>query len=208
MYAAVHSVAVGGGSVNPFRLASLTVIYHIFSPTYVLLNALYLYPMKAYKGDPVRQDNTSVKPFADPNYLKLLGERKLSHGLSLPDADQIRVPTSSLKPLDFLKNLYNQHLNDDSPDTVLENILEYFDSSGIMSHDDAKEAIEEYRQSKRIVPTFNQAVDVLGAVPDFRGRKASTGALSLASNPKLLKQLMDMINAYDSGQDISEDNLQ
>ena len=161
--------------------------------------------MKAYKGDPVRQDNTSVKPFADPNILKLLGERKLSHGLSLPDADQIRV---SLKPLDFLKSVYNQHLNDDSPDTVLENVLEYFDSSGIMSHDDAKEAIEGYRQSKRIVPTFNQAVDVLGAVPDFTGLKASSGPIRLATNPKLLKQLMDMINAYDSGQDISEDNLQ
>jgi len=208
MYAAVHSEAVGGGSANPFRLASLTVIIHIFSPTYVLLNALYLYPMKAYKGDPVRQDNTSVKPFADPNSLKLLGERKPSHGLSIPDADHIRVPTSSLKPLDFLKSVYNQHLNDSSPDTVFENVLEYFDSSGIMSHDDAKEAIEEYRQSKRIIPTFNQAVDVLGAVPDLTGAKASTGPLRLATNPKLLKKLMEMINAYDSGQDIHQDNLQ
>jgi len=37
MYGGIYSEAVGGGSQNPFRLASLTVIIHIFSPRSVLL---------------------------------------------------------------------------------------------------------------------------------------------------------------------------
>jgi len=48
MYGGFHSEAVGVGSGYPFRLASLTVIIHIFSPGSVLLTSFFVIAVMHY----------------------------------------------------------------------------------------------------------------------------------------------------------------
>ena len=191
MYAAVHSKAVGGGSVNPFRLASLTVIYHIFSPTYVLLNALYLYPMQAYKGDPVRQDNTGTNSLSPQNIrlLEALKERSPYPG----GATSVRQTPEDL-------------------DSVAENVFEFFDISGVSSWDDAQRAYTSMKQRDASLPNFNEFVDMLGAVP-FLGKSSkpirAAGAMIDLAKPAVnyAKYLGILMDGYDSAQDIYQDNI-
>tara|TARA_A100001201_G_scaffold51486_1_gene51091 strand:+ start:113 stop:688 length:576 start_codon:yes stop_codon:yes gene_type:complete len=190
MYGGIYSEAVGGGSQNPFRLASLTVIIHIFSPTYVLLNALYLYPMKAYKGDPARRDNTRTRPMSpqDIRLLEALRERSPYPG----GAISVRQTPEDV-------------------DSVAENVFEFFDLTGVSSWDDAQRAYASMKQRDASLPNFNEFVDMLGALPGvgkFSKPVRAAGALINLAKPAInYSKYLDILGAYDSAQDIYQDNI-
>tara|TARA_R100000278_G_scaffold113032_2_gene91040 strand:- start:85 stop:555 length:471 start_codon:yes stop_codon:yes gene_type:complete len=148
-------------------------------------------------GDPVRRDNTRTEIPLDPSVLKLLKAKNKAGSLGI-------VPPE-----------YNQGkltMTPEEKDSILENILEFVDPTGITSHDDARRAYESMRQRGANLPNFNEFVDMLGALPVIgkvgKGAKATSAAIEVArQSPKYLSVIEKLIDAYDSGQDIYEDNI-
>lgn len=100
-------------------------------------------------------------------------------------------------------------------DSLMENILEFVDPTGITSYDDAYRAYQSMKADGRALPNFGEFVDMLGAVPVLGKlgkagkaagagmkmvQKASAGARAASMGGKLL-------NAGDAANDIYSDNL-
>lgn len=153
--------------------------------------------MRVYKnGDPIKQDNTPIKQ------------------------DNTRVSTVSPQDIWLLKALRERSPYPggatsvreipSNEDPLWENIAEAIPFYGsFLSWDDAEEAYKQMRQRETYIPTFNEAVDMAGAIPiGGTATKVGTGLIEIAKrSPKYFQILQNLISAYDSAQDISEDNL-
>ena len=95
----------------------------------------------------------------------------------------------------------------------MENIAEAIPFYGsFLSWDDAEEAYKKMRQREAYIPNFNEAVDMLSAVPlgstVSKAPAAANALIELArQSPKYMTILENMLSVYDSAQDISEDNV-
>jgi len=104
--------------------------------------------------------------------------------------------------------LYDDHMNKEN-DTTLENFIEIIDPTGILSHDDAKRAYEEWQKSGEDLPTFLQSLDMFGAVPAL----GKLGKLKYIVSPGIgmMKKAYDYLpwqqalNILDGIQDLTED---
>lgn len=96
-----------------------------------------------------------------------------------------------------------QEWEDAMPDSTIENIVEFLDPTGILSHDDARRAYREWKQSKSSLPTSTQALDMFGAVPAL----GKLGKLKYLADPNAMKAVykyfpwQDVLNAVDTVQD-------
>ena len=150
--------------------------------------------MRAKKiGDPAKQDNTRVN-MAKP----------LPGALNLDELKKSISPKQK-SALEQLVGMYNDFVYDPRPDTIAEDVGEFFDPSGLSSHDDYRRAKNSWDKRGSTLPTFNEAVDMYGALPIINIiKKGKALATSLPKGPSTIKKLMRLIDAYDSGQDIAE----
>lgn len=78
---------------------------------------------------------------------------------------------------------------DSISDSLIEDILEYIDPSGITAHDDARRAYKEFQESGESLPTANQSLEMFSAIPLMgkfsKGAKGGREALQFLS--KLMK---------------------
>jgi len=154
--------------------------------------------MKAIKkGDPVKQDNNSVKQ------------------------DNTRVATLSPQEIRLLKALQERSpypggatsvsQPPEDVDSLVENVFEFFDVTGVSSWDDASRAYESMKQRDSSLPNFNEFVDMLGAVPMIgklsKPVRAAGTMIDFVKPVINYKKYFDLLGAYDSGQDIYQDNL-
>jgi len=89
-------------------------------------------------------------------------------------------------------------------DDITENVLEFLDPTGILSHDDARRAYESWKASGREKPTSSEALDMFGAVPGL-GRIGKVRYVQEAVKP-ITRYIpwQQILNALDFGQDITE----
>ena len=147
--------------------------------------------MKAIKnGDPVKQDNTRVATLS-PQEIRLLK--------SLQDRPTYTGGATSVSQ------------TPDDVDSLVENVFEFFDVTGVSSWDDAQRAYASMKQRDASLPNFNEFVDMLGAVPMIgkfsKPVKAAGTMIDLVKPAINYKKYFDLLGAYDSGQDIYQDNL-
>lgn len=150
-------------------------------------------------GKPAKQDNTRVKKPLDPAIIKLLEARK------------------ELSPYPSVSGRYQGATSiteiPSNKDSLAENLLEAIPFYGsFLSWDDAQEAYRQMRQREALIPTANEAIDMFGAVPIANSLAKAPGLASdliqlARQSPKYLQILENLIGAYDSAQDISEDNI-
>jgi len=147
--------------------------------------------MKAIKkGDPVKQDNTRVATLSpqEIRLLKALQDRPTYTG---------GATSVSQAPEDV--------------DSLVENVFEFFDVTGVSSWDDAARAYESMKQRDDNLPNFNEFVDMLGVVPMLgkisKPVRAAGTMIDFVKPVINYKKYFDLLGAYDSGQDIYQDNL-
>ena len=147
--------------------------------------------MKAIKkGDPVKQDNTRVATLSpqEIRLLKALQDRPTYTG---------GATSVSQAPEDI--------------DSLVENVFEFFDVTGVSSWDDAARAYRSMQQRDASLPNFNEFVDMLGAVPMLgkisKPVRAAGTMIDFVKPVINYKKYFDLLGAYDSGQDIYQDNL-
>jgi len=100
-------------------------------------------------------------------------------------------------------------------DSLMENILEFVDPTGITSYDDAYRAYQTMQAEGRSLPNFNEFVDMLGAVP-LVGKVGKVGKAA-GAGMKMIKQASQgaraasgagrLMNAGDTVNDIYSDNV-
>ena len=111
----------------------------------------------------------------DPR-LKALLERLMDQmpGDTIRYEDQVSGPPVSVAdPALYTppQPYYEGVIKEEPSDSLLEDIIEFIDPTGISSHDDAKEAYASYVKRKEesgadfMLPTFDEFVDAIGAVP-------------------------------------------
>jgi len=126
---------------------------------------------------------------------------------------------SSLNPFDLTGIVKNNNRNKEK-DSVVENIMELIDPTGRLSHDDAQRAYNEYKQSKRILPNFDQALDMFSAVPalgrfgKFRYianlddlQRTGSNVINLVKPIYKLFPWQDALNTIGTSSDVLEDNV-
>ena len=123
----------------------------------------------------------------DPR-LKVLRKR-IMDGMPQREEDNRFVGESTANPMLYTPPPSDQQKPAPS-ETLVEDILEVIDPTGITSWDDAKRAYESYTKRKEesdesfVLPTFDEFVDVLGAVPAAgkfaKVLKGGKGAVQLA----------------------------
>ena len=142
-------------------------------------------------GDPVKASSTGVSmPSGPRTSLKPLGVYDQGEITQAPDPSTLG---DYFNPLEGAKKLYDAYLDqatDRRTDSIMEDIAEVIDPTGIMSHDDFYKAINEFKEGDGEL-TVNQILDMSGAAP---------GVGSAGSLFKVLKRAADY---YDSGQDIA-----
>lgn len=119
------------------------------------------------------------------------------------------------KPIDNIP-FYGDISNAAQPDNLTENIVEIADPTGVFSWDDAYRAKTAWDKSGSKYPSVNQTLDMFGAVPGL----GKLGKLKYLKNASAIKNSMkyvapafgvipwqQIINAVDTGQDISQDNI-
>jgi len=94
-------------------------------------------------------------------------------------------------------------------DSTLENVVEFFDPTGISSWDDARRAYNQWQSSGNSLPSFEQSMDIFGAMP-MLGKFAKLKYL--AKGDEYLKQAykyfnwQEALNRADAIQDELFDN--
>lgn len=95
------------------------------------------------------------------------------------------------------------------PESLGENVAEFFDPTGYFSWGDAREGYDNWQDSKNYLPSLDQATDMFGAVPVL----GKLGKIKYLADPNAMKALykyfpwQEVVNAIDTGQDIEQDNL-
>jgi hypothetical protein len=135
-----------------------------------------------------------VKSDKDVNDLMSYGKKTLSNKKSIG------------KPI---KNIVVDRIK--RKDSLTENVVEFFDPTGIASWDDASRAKKAWDKSGSALPSATQAMDMFGAVPAL-GKLGKLKYLSSAAGG--LKKAaygffpwQKVVNASDSGQDVNQDNF-
>ena len=130
----------------------------------------------------------------DPR-LEALLERLMDQmpGDTVRNKDQVTGPPVSVADPSLYnppKPDYEESIKKGPSESLLEDIAEFIDPTGIFSHNDAERAYASYVKRKKesgadfMLPTFDEFVDVLGAVP-LAGKvgkilKGGKGAVKLA----------------------------
>jgi len=182
-------VTTGGWGADMRLGVRARASYSTYSPRSLYYSTHYLSYMIPIKSDPSKRDNTRVSMPGAPRRFSPL-KRPI-----------VRDP-GEYRPWDPHK------------DSLIENVAELFDPTGISSHDDAKYAYEDWRRSGRDYPTYEEALDMAGAIPMFGKLKylkaASSAPIALKRTPAILK-LMNMLSSFfdveGSIEDIKEDQL-
>lgn len=78
-------------------------------------------------------------------------------------------------------------------DRLAEDVLEFFDFTGGLSHDDAKRAANRMRERGASTPNFEEGLDMLGAVPGLGKLKY---AAKLMSRKDQLRRLYNMLSEH------------
>lgn len=149
-------------------------------------------------GEPARRDGTKTRE-ASPQAVRLL------------KAPKERNPYPSVSGRSQGATSVREIPSNDDP--LWENILEAVPFYGsFLSWDDAEEAYKQMRQRGAYIPNFNEAVDMISAVPlgntASKAPAAANALIDLArQSPKYMTMLENMLSVYDSAQDISEDNI-
>jgi hypothetical protein len=98
----------------------------------------------------------------------------LSVPVSLPDAEVVGYneavaggynPQAIQDYDDRRKQSVFQRWMETDDDSVLEDVLELLDPTGYLSHDDFRAARQSWKESGRAMPTADEFLDMLGAVP-------------------------------------------
>jgi hypothetical protein len=96
-------------------------------------------------------------------------------------------------------------------DSLAENVVEFFDPTGIASWDDASRAKKAWDKSGSALPSFTQAMDMFGAVPALgklgKLKYLSSAASGLKKSAYGFFPWQKVVNASDSGQDVNQDNF-
>ena len=154
-----------------------------YCPQDLYYSPYYLSKMRPIKSKPTKRDNTRV---------------------SMPDAPSRFVPLKG--PISRDPGEYRQW--DPQKDPFIENAVEFLDITGISSHDDARYAYEDWQRSGRDYPTYEETLDMAGAIPMFGKLKllktAGSGAVALKRTPAIMK-LVNMLSNYFSAEGFIED---
>lgn len=100
--------------------------------------------------------------------------------------------------------------NDKTPDSLSENLLEFVDPSGILSHDDAGKAYSKWGKENSFLPTGEEALDMFGAVPmlgKFSKLKYLVEGKGLMKSAYKYFPWQKAVNTADGSQDVYSDNL-
>jgi hypothetical protein len=84
------------------------------------------------------------------------------------------------------------------PDSVLENIVELIDPSGLFSHDDAQRAYEQWKMSGRPSPTMQEDLDMFSAIP-LLGKYSKIKYIAPGSGPKFTYKTLpwqELVNLF------------
>ena len=164
--------------------------YITLNPQDLYYSPHYLSGMKPIKSDPAKRDNTRV---------------------SMPEAPSKFIPLK--RPIDNSPRDPGEYRQwNPQKDPFLENVAEFFDPTGILSHDDAKYAYEDWQISGRKYPTYEEGLDMAGAVP-FAGKFpkfARSGAIMMRNTPFILHLMRLLDKAADTeglSEDVKEDQL-
>jgi len=92
--------------------------------------------------------------------------------------------------------MYNRNLPENYYEPTWENFLEFFDPTGVTSHDDARAAYERMRKRDASMPTFDEALDMFGVIPMFRKAKIPLRVISKIGDVSGLDRLRRIYNNY------------
>ena len=96
----------------------------------------------------------------------------------------------------------NNYQDGGSTDSTLENIVEFFDPTGVTSWDDAYRAYNQWKKSGSSLPSMDQTIDMFGAVPSL-GKLGKLKYLDAEAIKQAYKYFdwQKLINQYDAIQD-------
>jgi len=115
-----------------------------------------------------------------------------------------------------IQNIYKDWMLADK-DSFAENLIEFFDPSGIMSWNDARRAYNSWKTSGKKYPTVDAGIDMFGAIP-LLGKLGKIKYIKNFKNPMLAKGInltkskaryfpwQKRLNQLDALEDIHEDN--
>jgi hypothetical protein len=119
---------------------------------------------------------------------------------------------SNKKPIGKpIKNIVVDRKDFIKKDSFTENVVEFFDPTGIASWDDASRAKKAWDKSGSALPSFTQSMDMFGAVPTLgklgKLKYLSSAASGLKKSAYGFFPWQKVVNASDSGQDVNQDNF-
>jgi hypothetical protein len=86
-----------------------------------------------------------------------------------------------------------RNVPDNYYEPIAENIAEFFDPTGILSHDDARASYDTWKKSGRSIPTFEESLNMVSAIPAI-GKLKFVGRI--ANQPKLFDFLQGSWNTF------------
>lgn len=173
------------------------------------------------EGDEPKKKKRDAKPnySVEDKYYDTYRTNFTSEDQALMPSDEWAQYVQEVKPIIVRpsterRNQYFQDREDKygygKDDSLLENIVEFVDPTGISSHDDFEGAFREWILSENKYPTLGQSIEMFGAVP-FLGKFGKIKYL--ANAPDAMKAVyktipwQQIINAYDTQDDIRENNI-
>jgi hypothetical protein len=90
-------------------------------------------------------------------------------------------------------HMWDKNLPDDYYEPASENFLEFFDPTGILSHDDARASYDTWKKSGRAMPTLDESLNMISAIPAI-GKLKILGRI--AYQPKLFDFLQGSWNTF------------
>lgn len=81
-------------------------------------------------------------------------------------------------------------------DRLAEDVLEFLDPTGMLSHDDAKRAINKMRERGASIPNFQEAIDMFGAVPGLGKLSYAAKVIRGIDRRDQLRRLYNMLSEH------------
>jgi hypothetical protein len=143
------------------------------------------------------------------------GGGKLEKDYTSVDSKRILFDPNYVTPSES-KTFYDRLVDKGQKNSVLENLYEFFDITGISSYDDAAAAYDQWNRSGNTYPAAGEALDMFGAVPAL-GKLGNIRYLSgsnIHKGVELGKNLIyknipwqEILNKADALQDSYKDNF-
>lgn len=143
--------------------------------------------------EPLLQGQRPYETLVNPSLIgvkpKDQGEIKQSYRNLGPSLSEIVEYGSGQKP-GYMKS---RNLPEDYYEPLAENLLELFDPTGILSHDDARASYDSWQKSGRSIPTFEESLNMVSTLPVI-GKFKVLGRM--AHQPKLFDFLQGSWNSF------------